>query len=399
MMSRLVPKLRFEEFSGEWEEKQIGDFFTAFSGGTPSSTNKNYYGGNIPFIRSAEINKEKTELFLTKKGLDNSSAKYVNKGDVLYALYGANSGDVGVSRIKGAINQAILCLHSKESNHKFLFYYLTKEKKNIIDKYIQGGQGNLSGNIVKSISIYLPTPKEQKKIANTLSSLDNLIEAQSKKVEVLKKHKKGLMQKLFPKDGERLPEFRFEGFLGDWEEIKLGSIGKVSMCKRILKDQTTIYGDIPFYKIGTFGKEADAYISKEIYEKYKNKYSFPKKGDILISASGTIGRLVVYNGINAYFQDSNIVWIDNNEIIIKNSFLYFCYKNVKWNTDNNTIARLYNDNLRSMKIKIPKLTEQKKIAQTLSSLDNLIEAQSKKIETLKAHKKGLMQQMFVSGEG
>ena len=193
-----------------------------------------------------------------------------------------------------------------------------------------------------------------------------------------------------------VPDFRFPEFLdsGEWEEINLGSIGKVSMCKRILKDETKPYGDIPFYKIGTFGKQADAYISKDVYERYKSKYSYPKKGDILISASGTIGRLVIFNGEAAYFQDSNIVWIGNNENLVKNSFLFYCYKRIKWATDNNTIARLYNDNLSGMKIFITSMPEQTKIAACLSSLDDLITAQTQKIEALKTHKKGLMQQLF-----
>ncbi len=200
-----------------------------------------------------------------------------------------------------------------------------------------------------------------------------------------KEHKKGLM-----------PDFRFPEFLdsGEWEEINLGSIGKVSMCKRILKDETKPYGDIPFYKIGTFGKQADAYISKDVYERYKSKYSYPKKGDILISASGTIGRLVIFNGEAAYFQDSNIVWIGNNENLVKNSFLFYCYKRIKWATDSNTIARLYNDNLSGMKIFITSMPEQTKIATCLSSLDDLITTQTQKIEALKTHKKGLMQQLF-----
>ena len=192
-----------------------------------------------------------------------------------------------------------------------------------------------------------------------------------------------------------VPKVRFKEFSGEWEEKKLEEIGKVSMCKRILKNQTNLKGYIPFYKIGTFGKKADSYISKELFEEYKSKYSYPKKGDILISASGTIGRLVIFDGSPAYFQDSNIVWIDNNEELVKNKFLYYYYKNIKWVTDDSTISRLYNDNLKSIKILIPPTPqEQQKIANTFSSLDNLIEAQTKKVELLKSHKKGLMQKLF-----
>lgn len=191
-----------------------------------------------------------------------------------------------------------------------------------------------------------------------------------------------------------VPKLRFSEFSGEWEEKKLGDIGKVTMCKRIMKDQTLPLGDIPFYKIGTFGKEADAYIPQELYENFKEKYPFPKKGDILISASGTIGRTVIYDGIPAYFQDSNIVWIDNNDNLVKNSFLLYCYTNTKWNTEDTTIARLYNENLRNVKITIPSLKEQEKIASFLTSVDIRIVQLTKKESLLQEYKKGVMNKIF-----
>lgn len=194
-----VPRLRFPEFrdAGEWRKTHIGKICQTYSGGTPSSTNKKYYGGKIPFIRSAEIDKDRTELSLTKEGLQESSANMVRKGDILYALYGANSGEVAIAKIDGAINQAILCLKSEGSNN-FIYQFLSFNKNRIIDKYIQGGQGNLSGEIVKSIAVSLPELNEQQKIADCLSSLDALITAHTEKLEALKSHKKGLMQQLFP---------------------------------------------------------------------------------------------------------------------------------------------------------------------------------------------------------
>ena len=151
-----------------------------------------------------------------------------------------------------------------------------------------------------------------------------------------------------------------------WKVKTLGELGKVSMCKRILKKQTSPTGDIPFYKIGTFGKKPNAYISKEIYEEYLSKYSFPKKGDILLSASGTIGRRVIYDGEPAYFQDSNIVWIDNNEEEVLNIYLYKFYGFCNWNPSKGaTISRLYNADLRKIKISFPPLPEQTQIVKTL----------------------------------
>ncbi|MUT42543.1 restriction endonuclease subunit S [Helicobacter pylori] len=158
----------------------------------------------------------------------------------------------------------------------------------------------------------------------------------------------------------------------NWQRVRLGDIGKPCMCKRVMKHQTTRYGEIPFYKIGTFGNTADAFISKKLFLEYKTKYSFPKKGDILISASGTIGRAVIYDGKPAYFQDSNIVWIDNDETLVKNDFLFYAYSNVKWDTEHTTILRLYNDNFRNTLIPLPPLNEQIAIANILSGLDHYL---------------------------
>ncbi|MGL2408304.1 restriction endonuclease subunit S [Helicobacter pylori] len=158
----------------------------------------------------------------------------------------------------------------------------------------------------------------------------------------------------------------------DWKKVRLGDIGKPCMCKRVMKHQTTPYGEIPFYKIGTFGNTADAFISKKLFLEYKTKYSFPKKGDILISASGTIGRAVIYDGKPAYFQDSNIVWIDNDETLVKNDFLFYAYSNIKWNTEHTTILRLYNDNFRNTLIPLPPLNEQIAIANILSDVDHYL---------------------------
>ncbi len=158
----------------------------------------------------------------------------------------------------------------------------------------------------------------------------------------------------------------------NWQRVRLGDVGKPCMCKRVMKHQTTRYGEIPFYKIGTFGNTADAFISKKLFLEYKTKYSFPKKGDILISASGTIGRAVIYDGKPAYFQDSNIVWIDNDETLVKNDFLFYAYSHVKWNTEHTTILRLYNDNFRNTLIPLPPLNEQIAIANILSDLDRYL---------------------------
>lgn len=148
----------------------------------------------------------------------------------------------------------------------------------------------------------------------------------------------------------------------------MGEIGKVSMCKRVFKNQTSPTGEIPFYKIGTFGKEPDSYISIELYREYRDKYSFPNNGDILLSASGTIGRRVKYDGKPAYFQDSNIIWIDNDESLVLNEYLYHFYGFCEWQPSRGaTISRLYTTNLKKIPIPIPPLPEQRAIVAKLDA--------------------------------
>ncbi|CDC84688.1 type I restriction-modification system specificity subunit [Erysipelotrichaceae bacterium CAG:64] len=193
-----VPKIRFYGFTDDWEQRKLGDITESYSGGTPTAGKKEYYDGNIPFIRSGEISSDKTELFISEEGLNRSSAKMVKIGDILYALYGATSGEVSISKLKGAINQAILAIQPHQNyDSQFLMQWLRKSKENIIGTYLQGGQGNLSGNIVKELIIDIPTYEEQKEIGAYLKKLDHLITLHQRKCDELKNMKKFMLQNMF----------------------------------------------------------------------------------------------------------------------------------------------------------------------------------------------------------
>lgn len=180
-----------------------------------------------------------------------------------------------------------------------------------------------------------------------------------------------------------------------WIETKLGDIAEIRMCKRIFAEQTLQNGEVPFYKIGTFGREPDAYISPTLFNDYKNRYPYPKKGDILLSAAGTIGRAVIFDGKPSYFQDSNIVWLDIDKKQIYNEFLYFCYQVINWaSPEGSTISRLYNGIIRDTSIKLPPLPEQQKIAEALSDMDGYINALEKLIAKKEDIKKGTMQELL-----
>jgi len=208
------------------------------------------------------------------------------------------------------------------------------------------------------LEIPVPSLSEQIRIVNILdtftSSIDNLKQQLAERRKQYEHYRDQLLD-LEGKDGV--------------EKKTLGDVGEICMCKRIMKDQTSDKGDIPFFKIGTFGGKADAYITRSLFEEYKNKFSYPKKGNILISAAGTIGRSVVFDGEDAYFQDSNIVWIANDETLVTNRYLYFFYQIAAWKTDGGTIRRLYNYNLKNTEIPVPSFSEQSRIVSILDTFE------------------------------
>ena len=194
-----------------------------------------------------------------------------------------------------------------------------------------------------------------------------------------------------------VPHLRFPEFSGEWKKCKLGDLCNVLMCKRILVSQTNTEDGVPFYKIGTIGSTPDAYISKELFDDYKVKYNYPRKGEVMITCAGTVGKCVVYDGEDAYFQDSNIVWIDNPTQYISNGFLFHLLSKVDWRKLNSTtIIRIYNDDLRNLKMSYPRKEEQQKISHLLSLLDERIATQNKIIEDLKKLKSAISLKMLHS---
>ena len=203
MQKLFSQEVRFQADDGsefpEWEEKKLGDICKTFSGGTPKSGEARYYeNGTISFIRSGEIHDDKTELHISDDGLNKSSAKMVDIGDILYALYGATSGEVDISKINGAINQAILCIRPmKDFNRKFIVEILRHNKENILRTYLQGGQGNLSAQIIQSLVLDFPCCEEQQRVADCLVSFDDVIEKQKSTLAAWEELKKGLLQQMF----------------------------------------------------------------------------------------------------------------------------------------------------------------------------------------------------------
>ena len=193
----------------------------------------------------------------------------------------------------------------------------------------------------------------------------------------------------------KYPHLRFPEFTDEWKEVTLGEVAEILMCKRILASQTNTISGVPFFKIGTIGKTPDCYITRELFDEYKLRYSYPKKGQVLLTCSGTIGRCWIFSGEDAYFQDSNIVWIDNPEYVLLNRYLYYILIKTDWSKLNSsTITRLYNDDLRRLKLRLPSLPEQRKIAALLSLIDERIEVQNAIIKEQEVAKTSLIRRLF-----
>jgi len=404
-LDKIKPLLRFPAFiqDGGWKEYKLGDI-AQFYKGKGISKNDVTDNGTIPCIRYGELYTHYKEVIdevtsYTDLSIDDLFMSKAN--DIIIPSSGETKEDIATASCVLRNNVALggdINVIRTSNNGVFLSYYLNKAKKHDIAKIAQGiSIIHLYNEQLRNLSVEIPNLEEQQKIAECLSSIDSYISSINEKVEQLKAHKKSLLQKLFPQNGENVPEYRFPEFkeLGMWTENTLGDIGDVCMCKRIMKNETNINYSIPFYKIGTFGKKADTYITEEQFNEYKAKYSYPEKGDILFSAAGTIGRYVEFDGEPAYFQDSNIVWIANDETLVCNKFLKYLYSKVQWNIDDGgVVKRLYNDSIKKTSIHIPSMSEQRKIAGCLSSIDEAITLYSEKVSLIEQHKKGLMQQLF-----
>ncbi|MBY4985930.1 restriction endonuclease subunit S [Streptococcus suis] len=399
-----IPAYRFQGHTDAWELRKLGEVAEMYSGGTPSVGKKEFYEGNIPFIRSAEINSHNTELFLSELGLSNSSAKMVNEGDLLYALYGATSGEVGLAKISGAINQAILAIiPSIDYSSNFLLQWLKREKNNIIEKYLQGGQGNLSGAIVKDFSIMFPTLPEQSAIGTFFSTLDQQITLHQRKLDTLKEQKKTYLKLLFPSKGQTKPALRFQGFEDDWEEVKLGEVLSVSK----LKNKENEYSKLDVLSVsreqGTVNQieyQGRSFASDDV-----SGYKIVKVGQMIYTKSPLKGapygifQTVTINGIvsplYAVYNSSGRALASFVSLILKEDAIATHYLSPLVTKGAKNTINVTDEGALEGKVKIPSLPEQEAIGTFFQTLDQEIAQVEDKLASLKEMKKTLLRKLFV----
>ena len=365
-----VPALRFPEFSREWKRHKLSEICSFYSGGTPSSSKKEFYNGNIPFIRSGELHKDKTELFITEDGLNSSAAKLVEIGDLLLALYGATSGDIAISKIKGAINQAILCIRTKQ-NKKFIESVWNKHVERLLQTYLQGGQGNLSADIVKNIPFYFADLEEQDKLANFISLLDERISTQNKIIEDLKKLKSAISERLF------------NAIKGD--VVVLEDIGDVVKGKQINGEFLSESGK---YYVMNGGIEPSGFY---------NDYNV-EANTISISEGGNSCGYVQFNAC-PFWSGGHCYTIQNTTDNVKTEYLYQFLKSKESEIMKLRIGsglpNIQKKDLAKFKITIPNISEQKVISAFLSSFERKADVEMNFVNLLLEEKQYLLRQMFI----
>jgi type I restriction enzyme S subunit len=370
----------------DWEVKKLGDVCTMYSGGTPLTSVKSYYGGDIPWITSTDLNKafiNSVDGRITKLGLEKSSAKMIEKRTLLLALYGATAGVVGFSNIKAAINQAVLAIKPKNDNSLYLYFYFKYRKSWITKTFTQGGQPNLSSEIIKSIVFPFPTNTEQKAIAQALSDIDSLITKLSQLIQKKRHIKQGAMQELLT--GKR----RLPGFSGEWKITELGRVADITMGQSPLSKYYNKAGiGVPLIQ-----GNADINNRKTIKRVFTTNITRKgKAGDIIMSVRAPVGEIA-----KTYFD----VCLGRGVCSIRfvNNYLYHAMiaHEPTWKklSSGSTFDSVTSNDVKSFEIYLPKdEKEQTAISQTLSDMDAEIETLEKQKAKYINLKHGMMQQLL-----
>ena len=365
-----VPALRFPEFTGEWERHKLSEVCSFYSGGTPSSSKKEYYNGNIPFIRSGELHKDYTELFITEAGLSNSAAKLVETGDLLLALYGATSGDIAISKIKGAINQAILCIRTKQ-NKKFIESVWNKHVERLLQTYLQGGQGNLSADIVKNIPFYFANSNEQDKLAKFISLLDERIATQNKIIEDLKILKSAIAETVFN---------NMKGHL-----TNLSAICNIVKGKQVNGEELSEKGK---YYVMNGGITPSGY-----YDQYNTPAN-----TISISEGGNSCGYVQYNK-SSFWSGGHCYTLQDICSGVEPQYLFHYLKRYESNIMKLRIGtglpNIQKKDLENFRIELPPSNVQKEIATCLTAIEHKILVEINWLDSVQKEKKHLLRQMFI----
>ena len=418
-MSKKSPQLRFEGFTDDWEEHKLGELSNIVGGGTPSTSNTEYWDGYIDWYAPAEIGEQsyvsKSKKTITELGLKKSSARILPIGTVLFTSR-AGIGNTAILAKEATTNQGFQSIVPDQNK---LDSYFIFSRTNELKRYGEvTGAGStfveVSGKQMSKMSIMVPELSEQQKIGSFFKQLDDTIALHQRKLDLLKEQKKGYLQKMFPKNGAKVPELRFAGFADDWEERKLidvkdnedrysytgGPFGSdlkssdyTEIGVRIIQLQNI--GD------GKFVNDYKIYTSEEKARSLNSNLIYP--GEIIIAkmadplARATIlpkiepKYLMASDGIRLkintdYFDNYYILTLINSDVFRKEALN---------NSTGTTRKRIGLVTLGNLPMMIPSFEEQQKIGSLFKQLDDTIALHQRKLDLLKEQKKGFLQKMFV----
>ena len=406
MMSKKSPQLRFEGFTDDWEERKLSDLFIkGGSGGTPKSTNKAFYDGDIPFLGISDITKSNgfinnTEKHISSDGLNSSAAWIVSKGAISLAMY-ASVGKLAILNIDAATSQAFYNMIFDDYDLRDLVYQRLNKANELSEwnKLISTGtQSNLNADKVKNFQMYLPKNHDEIKLISTFfKQIDNTIALHQRKLDLLKEQKKGYLQKMFPKNGAKVPELRFAGFADDWEVRKLNEVSDIYDGTH----QTPKYQDngVMFLSVENIKTlTSNKIISREAFvDEFKIR---PQRGDVLMTRIGDIGtaNVVETDEDLAYYVSLALFKSEELNPYFLQASIYapFVQDQIWKRTLHIAFPKKINKNeIGQVPINVPTLAEQTKIGSFFKQLDKTIALHQRKLDLLKEQKKGFLQTMFV----
>ena len=414
MNNRKTPRIRFKGFTDDWEQRKLGDIGQTYTG-LSGKTKEDFGHGNGKFVTYMNVFSNPVGLLEMTEAVEiDDSQRKVLFGDVLFTTSSETPEEVGMSSVwlENSENTYLnsFCFGYRptiELNPYYLAYMLRSfPMRKKITFLAQGiSRYNISKNKMMDIEIPLPSLEEQKKIGSYFRNLDHLITLHQRKLEKLKIVKKAMLENCFPKNGEKIPKFRFSGFTGDWEQRKLSelyaTIGNafVGTATPYYVESGHFYLESNNIKDGQINYSSEIFVNDEFYEKQRDKWLHT--GDMVMVQSGHVGHAAV---IPAELDNSAahaLIMFRNPKEKIEPYFLNYQYQTNKSKnkiesiTTGNTIKHILSSDMQEFIVDMPDYNEQKKIGQYFSHLDHLITLHQRKLEKLKIIKKSFLEKMFV----
>lgn len=403
-------QIRFGDFNDDWEQRKVSDIAEIVGGGTPSTNNSEYWDGDIDWYAPAEIGEQiyvdSSERKITKLGLEKSSAKMLPADKTVLFTSRAGIGKTAILRKPACTNQGFQSMVLNDDTNPYFVFSMTDMIKDKAERIASGSTfAEISGKMLGNLEFMFPSKAEQDKIGAYFEQMDNLITLHQRKVGKFVLMKQSMLQKMFPKEGEKTPEFRFEGFSDDWEQRKLSDIYKdignafVGTATPYYVEEGHFYLESNNIKDGQINHNTEVFINDEFYEKQKDKWLHT--GDMVMVQSGHVGHAAVIPEELDCSAAHALIMFRNPKVEIEPYFLNYQYQTIKAKkrieniTTGNTIKHILASEMQEFVVDVTSYGEQKKIAGFFRDLDNLITFHQRKVEKLKNIKKALLEKMFV----